>query len=339
VVDQTLAPALDEGLLVAEPGVREAVRFRHDRIREAVPGALDPQRRSALQLAMARRLAKVPELFAVAAEQYLPVTGALDDEGERRQVVGLPRRAADQAALTGDYALVNALLSAALPLISPGETTTLMEIHTGQHAALFCLGRLEEADQEYHTIAALSATALDRAEATAVQVLSLTYRNRFVAATDLNLGALGEVGIAVPAAGQFAAELDRQLDSLYRWLDHTDVAEELARPDITDPALLAAGRLLNSMLGPSFFVDDGSMYAWVGLEALRVWAEHGPGRTLVGSACNAAFHAITRRGDYAAAYRTARRVLEVGEAKGHEPDASHACNVYSLLSGWFEHSR
>ena len=22
--------------------------------------------------------------------------------------------------------------------------------------------------------------------------------------------------------------------------------------------------------------------------------------------------------------------------KGYEPDASHACNVYSLLSGWFE---
>ena len=30
-MDQALAPALDEGLLVAEPGARPAVRFRHDR--------------------------------------------------------------------------------------------------------------------------------------------------------------------------------------------------------------------------------------------------------------------------------------------------------------------
>ena len=37
------------------------------------------QRRRALQLAMARRLAGVPELFAVAAEQYLPVIDAVDD--------------------------------------------------------------------------------------------------------------------------------------------------------------------------------------------------------------------------------------------------------------------
>jgi predicted ATPase len=33
VVEQLLAPALAEGLLVAEPGAHEAIRFRHDRIR------------------------------------------------------------------------------------------------------------------------------------------------------------------------------------------------------------------------------------------------------------------------------------------------------------------
>ena len=70
---------------------------------------------------MARRLAEVPELFAAAAEQYLPVVDAVDDAAERAQVVALLRRAADQAALTGDYALVNALLAAALRLIDPAR--------------------------------------------------------------------------------------------------------------------------------------------------------------------------------------------------------------------------
>ena len=89
VVEDALAPALTDGLLMAEPGVHEAVRFRHDRIREATLRGLEPQRRRALQLAMARRLAGVPELFAVAAEQYLPVVDAVDDATERRRVVGL----------------------------------------------------------------------------------------------------------------------------------------------------------------------------------------------------------------------------------------------------------
>ena len=121
VVDQALAPALDEGLLVAEPGAHPAVRFRHDRIREAVLGGLEPQRRRALQLAMARRLAAAPELFAVAAEQYLPVADAVGDAAERRQVVGLLRRAAGQATLIGDYALVYTLLTAALAGGRPGR--------------------------------------------------------------------------------------------------------------------------------------------------------------------------------------------------------------------------
>ena len=115
---------------------------------------------------MARRLAEVPELFAVAAEQYLPVVDAVDDAAERRAVVGLLRRAADQATLIGDYALVNALLTAALRLIDPGETATLVEVHTGRHAALYSLGRLDEADEEYRTIEGLCTTALERADAT-----------------------------------------------------------------------------------------------------------------------------------------------------------------------------
>ena len=151
-MERHLAPALDEGLLLVEPGVHEAVRFRHDRIREAVLRGLDAQRRVPLQLAMARQLAQAPELFAVAAEQYLPVVDAVDDVAERRVVVGLLRRAADQASMVGDYGLVNALLAAALQLIDPDEVTALVEVHTGRHAALFSLGRLEEADEEYRTV-------------------------------------------------------------------------------------------------------------------------------------------------------------------------------------------
>ena len=199
-VDQALAPALAEGLLVIEPGAHPAVRFRHDRIREAVLGRLDPPRRRAWQLSMARRLAQVPELFAVAAEQYLPVANAVDDDAERRHVVALLRRTASKATLTGDYALVDALLAAALRLIDPGETATLVDVHTGRHAALYGLGRLEEADEEYRTIEGLSATALDRATATVVQVRSLTHRKRFAESIRLGIGSLGELGIAVAAA-------------------------------------------------------------------------------------------------------------------------------------------
>ncbi|MFI0447456.1 AAA family ATPase [Actinomadura sp. 6N118] len=335
-VDQRLAPALDAGLLVVEPGPREAVSFRHDRIREAILGGLDPQRRRALQLAMARRLAEVPELYAVAAEQYLPVADAVDDAAERRVVVGLLRRAADQAALVGDHSLVNALLAAALRLTDPGQVTTLVELHTGCHAALFNLGRLDEADQEYRTIEGLCTTALQRADATCVQVLNLTHRKRFAEAVVLGVESLRELGIAVPAADRLAKELDRQFEFLYRWLDHTEAADDLARPDITEPTLLAASRLLNAVLPAAYLIPDLVTHAWLSLEAVRIWFEHGPCRTLVGPAGIAAFAAVALRGDYAAGYRALRRFLDLGEACGYEPDTSQLRFLFAIQSWCFE---
>ncbi|MBO0851551.1 MAG: AAA family ATPase, partial [Pseudonocardia sp.] len=241
VVDQQLVPALDEGVLVMEPGPREAVRFRHDRTRECVLSGLAPRRRRTLQLVIARRLAAVPELFAVAAEQYLPVIDAVTDAAERRRVVELLRRAGDQAALIGEYALVNALLVAALRLIDPAETATLIQVRTGRHAALYSLGRLDEADAEYRVIERLCPDTIRRADATAVQVRSLTHRKRFTEAIDLGLESLRACGITVPPADQLAADLDHQFEHLHRWLD-TDNAEDLVRPEITDPTVLAATR-------------------------------------------------------------------------------------------------
>jgi signal transduction histidine kinase len=334
VVLQALTPAVEEGLLLAEPGERQAVRFHHDRMREEIVRGLDPRRRGNLQLAMARRLATVPELFAAAAEQYLPVAAAIDDAAERRHVVGLLRRAADQAALIGDYALMDALLAAALPLIEPEDAATLIAVRTGRHAALYGLGRLEDADEEYRCIDGSCATATARAGAAAVQVRRLTYRSRFAEAIALGIESLQALGLAVPAAGRLPADLDRQFGHLYRWLDHTDAADESARPDICDPALLATAHLLNAVL-PACYVTDHAAFAWLSLEAMRIWAEHGPAPGLLGPVSHAPFAAATLRGDFAAGYRALQRILALGEARGYEPGTSQARSLFAMLACWF----
>ena len=335
VMEHRLGAAFDQGVLVVEPGVHQAVRFRHDRIREAVLNGLHPQRRRALQLAMARRLAGVPELFAVAVEQYLPVIDAVDDAVERRQLVGLLRRAADQAALTGNHARVSELLAAALRLIEPSQTNTLIEVRTGRHAALFCMGYLDEADEEYRTINGLGTTALSHAEATCVQVRSLTNRIRLAEAIDLGVESLAKLGITVPDADRLPTELGNKFDHLYRWLDH-EAADDLARPDITDPTLIAATRLINAILPATYFAEDLATHGWLSLEALRIWIEHGPGRTLIGPASTGVFTAVALGGDYSRGYRAMRRILALGEARGYEPDTSQARYLFAVQSCWSE---
>jgi signal transduction histidine kinase len=335
-VPDVLESAFREGILVRESGADDAVRFRHDRIREEVLSGLGPDRQAELHLSMARRLAVVPELFAVAAEQYLPVADAVTDPRERRAATGLLWRAADEVSQIGEFPLVNALLTAALALADPADTDALIKLRTAHYIALYSLGRLEEADEDYRALEDLTATVLGRPRATTLQVKSLTSRNRLTEAIDLVTRSLRECGIDVPDTERLPAEIDSRLARMYEWLDHTDPADDLTRPDVTDPALLAAGGLLNAMLSPVFFVGDQAMYSWAGLEALRICIERGPGDTLVGSAADAAFHAIIQRGDYAAAYRVARRILALGEARSSEPGTSHARHTVSLLASWFE---
>jgi signal transduction histidine kinase len=336
VLDQTLAPALDDGILMLETGAHPAVRFRHDRAREAILHELQPERRRALQLDAARRLAAVPELFAVAAEQYLPVSGAVTASAERRAVVGLLQRAADQAALIGDYELVNSLLAAAVPLIGQADAGMAVEVGTRRHTALFSLGRLEEADEEYRSIEELCPSALERADATAVQVHSLTHRTRFAEAIELGLQSLRECGITVPAADDFSAGLAQKFDRLYRWLDSTSPADDLARPELSDPRLLAAGRLIDAVLPVAYLASDPPLIAWLANEAVRIWIEHGPARILVGSAAHAAYQAGPQGGDYPGAYRALQRIIALGEARGYEPGTSQARYMAATIAGWFE---
>lgn len=331
-VESTLAAALDEGLLVVEPGAREAMRFRHDRIREVILDELDQRRRRTLQLTIARRLAAVPELFAVAAEQYLPVVDAVDDPGERRAVVGLLRRAAGQAALVGDHPLVITLLTAALRLADPDDTATLIALRTGRHAALFGAARLDDADEEYREIVALRPTTMERAAATGVQVRGLTFRNRYAEALSLGLRSLRELGIPVPEEIQLPIEFDH----LYRWLDRVDGADDLARPELTDPTLLAATRLIDAILPAAYLFPDPATHAWLSLEAVRIWLEHGPGPSLIGPVGIAAFGVVAMRSDYAAGYRALRRVLALGETRGYEPDTSQIRFLFATMCWCFE---
>jgi predicted ATPase/signal transduction histidine kinase len=336
VVEQRLAPALEEGVLVAETGAHEEVRFRHDRIREAILDELDAQQLRSLQLALARRLAATPDLFAVAAEQYLPVIEAVTDAAERSAVVTLLRRAAEQATLVGEYSQVHTLLTGALRVADAGDAATLIEVRTSRHAALYSSGRLEEADEDYRIIERLSTTVMQRIDATCVQVLSLTNRKLYTEAIELAVDALRELGITVPAADRLPELLERYFEYLYRWLDHTDATDDLARPEITDPTLLAVTRLFSAVFPTASFAGDTFLQAWLSLEALRIWLDHGTARGVVGPASYSAATAIALRDDHDAAYRASYRILALVEARGYEPETSLARFVFSYFSCWFE---
>ena len=76
--------------------------------------------------------------------------------------------------------------------------------------------------------------------------------------------------------------------------------------------------------------------AWLSLQALRIWREHGPARPLVGAATGIPVAAVALRNNYALPYRALRRLLALSEARGYEPETSQPRFILALLGWWFE---
>lgn len=336
-IEERLVPALDDGLLVLESGEGgEAVRFRHDRVHQAILDRMVPTAKAALQLGLARRLAAHPELAEAAAHQYYAVAGLVRDPAERRRVSGLLAHAADQALLVSNHGSAERYLAVAIDYADPADPAGLCRLLTVRHGSLYSLGRLDEADTVYRTLEGLCERPADRAEATLAQVNGLTNQGRVAEAVALGLDMLGHLGFPAPAPERIDAEIGEGLALLARWLDAGDVGTDLARPEVTDPDLLATAALLNRMMAPAFFSSQ-PVLAWLTLQALRMWIAHGPIATLVGPVSHITFVTVGQREDYRTGYRAMLRLMTVGEARGYEPDTSQARFLYALsTSHWFE---
>jgi diguanylate cyclase (GGDEF)-like protein len=338
-LQEDLAASLDDGLVALDPGTDldddAVLRFRHDRVRQAAYERLQPSA-AALHLRIARRLAEDPAAAGTAAEQYLQAADQVSDPAERRRVASLFRRAAAAGRVT-DLEATERYLATAIALTTPvDDTAELAALEIDHHAALFSLGRFEQADRLYQVIKNRRPEALELVSAACVQIDSLTNRARSVEALTVGLDLLARLGLAVPSRSRVAADIERGEQDLYRWVAEDTRAEDLRRPEVTEPRVIAVAEVINRMMWAAYFADH-QVLAWLLLESRRLWAEHGPCRALVGPLGYAGLVTISLREDYRTGYRVVQRVLEASIERGYEPETSRARYLFSVGVGhWFE---
>jgi diguanylate cyclase (GGDEF)-like protein len=336
--ESPLAPALEDGLLVAEHGAATSVRFRHDRVRQAAyAGMALPDRRDR-HLMLARRLVRHPEYAAVAAEQYLPAIDEVADEAERRLVAELLTATAGRARLLASYDLMERCLSAADSLLNAGpegDPGLRRRLDIERHTALFGLGRHDEADEVYARVAP-TVDPVERARLAVIQISSLAHRARPHEALELGVSLLADLGHPPPSPADLPAVIDRGIEALQAWAVGGSAADDLRRPDNEDPRVAAIAGVVYRLVPASFFCASPLM-PWFVTEARRLWADGGPCADLVGALAHAAYVSIGLRDDYPTAYAAVRRVLEVSQARGYDPAAGQAEFLYSISTvPWFE---
>nr|WP_255429517.1 AAA family ATPase [Ramlibacter albus] len=336
--EQLLAP-LEDGLLVVDPGEDGALRMRHDRVQQAIFGTMQQDRRRALHLGMARRLAAIPNYSGVAVQQYLPALDDVDDPGECRQVARSLHASALRFRSAANFEVAQRLLAAGRSLLAragpldaaDAELQTRMEVD--HHVVLCNLGLYEQADAVYVLLARRQAPVEGWIDAACAQVSSLHNRSRVHDAIRLGLDLLDRIGLAVPQDFD-AAQLRQRLGDLGRWVQGIELGRD-TRPYAGDRQATAAGRLIVRVAYASYYVDT-RMLGWLMLQAQDLWVRCGPSPELaralapLGGVC-------VLNGDYRAGYDGTRHVLGVCESRGWE---SSACEVRYLLavhaSQWFE---
>lgn len=340
-IEHSLLPALREGLIVTDHPDGQ-LRFRHDRVQQAALDRLTSQRLTELRLQLAHRLAALPNRQILAAEQYLPAIEAVEYPTERRTLVSLFRAAATEARSVANHARAERFLAAATALLSASGLTTAVtriavEIATERHAALYGLGRLDEASETYRRITELTDDPLLTAAAAPLQISVLASQNRPAEAVELALDLLRRLGTTVPEdPATLRRETELGMDAVYQWVAAGSVADDLRRPDCDDHRILTIGTIIDRAIPPAFASEfEGT--PWLVTTAARMWAEYGPARALVGPLSNVALFAGGLREDYRTGHTVMRRVLAASEARGYEPETSHALSLYALTCApWFE---
>jgi diguanylate cyclase (GGDEF)-like protein len=339
-MQERLAPAFDDGLILFEQRTGTDVCFRHDRVQQAAYLRIKPEARIRLRLALARRLCAAGKFETVAAEQYLHAARALRDPDECLRVVALFREAGLRAGLTASYAVAERFFATALTLLaslSGADDTLIAALRSELHATLYALGRLEDADTVYASIERRGGGGSLPIDSACVQISSLTNRNKPREAVALGLRLLTNVGLAPPERSDLEASNEARLSEIYRWCDDEAArTADLSRTDISDVRLLGAAKLLNRMIPAAYFCDQ-AVLAWLVLESFRLWQEHGPCPILVGPMSHAGLVASAIRDDYRIGYRVALRIITICEAHRYEAETSHARFVFSVgTAHWFD---
>ncbi|WP_395686953.1 AAA family ATPase [Caenimonas koreensis] len=339
---EDLRAPMDDGLLVPDANGQDVAHFRHDRVQQAVLGALDDLRRSQHQLEMARRLAEQSSLHEYAAQQYLGCVDRLREQApdEVRHAARLFHSTAARLVGNANPALAERYLTAAATLLDAldGQPDAVLrwQIDVALHAVQFSLGRMEEADALHARVQAGMADPLLLVEPTCLQMRSIYMRGRMRDALDLGLDLLKRLGLKVPADFDDPT-MEQRLDALGPWIQRQPQPDPLVRAPITDRHRLGVANVLSRCFSPAYFMVDRNALTWLTLECQRLWDEEGPCPELVVSLCRSSMMLVLTRNEYRIGYDIARYALAAGLAYGFEPQTSEGRHVFTISnSHWFE---
>jgi len=323
----------------ASPGGTFA--FCHDRVQLAARMLLPDARRCQLHLEVARRFdmgglsASSAQLFAT-VEHYVEALQAVEDPDECRRATDLLLRAGHEAIHAAAYEAARRFASLARAAKWHGtlDLDRRFAVACLQHAALYGLGLLREADRIYAELEAMPVEAARLAESVCLQTISLSHRRRFADGVDLGLDFLARLGHGLKA-DDVEATLAAELSRFYELMWDGALERVMDAAALEDPNLVAALKVMDRMRATALAYSPAIAYA-LSLRMTNSGLAHGWTEASLTTAYAVFMALVGLRGDYTTPYTLALHVLPLTQ---RHPESLHAGRQYYLfgmvISHWF----
>jgi predicted ATPase/signal transduction histidine kinase len=253
--------AVRDGLLLRADGT---YRFLHDRVQEAAYSLIPVDQRAGMHLRIGRLLvAKLSaddiadRLFDVVNQLNLGAA-LITDRDERDRTAELNLRAGRKAKASTAYASAGRYFELGIARLDPDVWARRYDLAfglwIGRAECEFLTGHLTEAERLLTDLLPRARQTLDEGAVHALLVELYVVACDYPKAVDGALACLRLYGIDMPAHP--TPEQSRLEDAeVWRQIGDRSVASLIDLPRMTDPVVMAAARVLSSLMAPAFFTD------------------------------------------------------------------------------------
>jgi signal transduction histidine kinase/CheY-like chemotaxis protein len=330
-----------DGVTIAARGGQRRLRFCHDRMQQAAYALLGEAERAHWHLGIARvlRLWKAqPRSLAnhryAVANHFVSALGAVVEPDEQATVFALLMDAAADAIASAAFDTALRFVQGADALrarSATAEAATAFAVELMRHRALCGLARHDAVDASFAELTRLAAgDSLQIGEAVEHQVAALTSRMLWREACELVLQHVERLGVDVPAPAQWQAALDAETEALYASIRETGIGLFDRLPELADPRLCMAARLIAVAMAPSSYWNV-TLSSWCIVRGVRIGQQHGRYAHLPSALSTACRVLDPLHGDRATGYALAQAGLRM---RRHYPDPwrSARCQLTTALN-------
>jgi predicted ATPase/signal transduction histidine kinase/CheY-like chemotaxis protein/HPt (histidine-containing phosphotransfer) domain-containing protein len=257
-----LWPAFEVGLLVRYDGHG---RFLHDRVQEAAWLLTSASERAAMHASIGRILrdstpeTELDERIFEIVDHLNAATSEITDSAERRLIATLNLRAGTKARAATMYAAAAGFFSAGIAWVpAPGwsdDYELMLSLSLSCAECAYLSGDWQTSDALLDTVVSAARDSFDRARAYLIKISLLVTRGDNPGACAIAQLGLSELGIDLPEHPT-DADVRAGYDEIMRLLDGRPAEALLDLPDITDPKMEMAIRILTSTSTAAIFTDQ-----------------------------------------------------------------------------------